>query len=548
MFADLRGREIVVYESFKEKESLKLIEGRYFDSNIKAWVVPNTAENLAILTMLGCRFRENTTIEIVENRHTNTALDVLNCSIPIKAKPYKHQLSAFNFAVSTFQKRQGVALLMEMGTGKTLVTIATLGYLSKEKGIKRALIISPLSIVDVWKNEFSKFADFDYELHILEGDTCSKVKMLKVASNKLTIMVVNYESAWRLEKELLGYSPDVVVCDESSKIKNARAKQSKTIHTLGKCAKYKFILSGTPITNSPCDLFSQYKFLDSSIFGESFYAYRGKYIIMGGFQNRQIMGYRNIEELTKKAHEVAFRVKLCDSVDLPPFIDETRFIALELTALSIYKSVDKDSYAKLMGGELLANNVLTRLLRLSQITGGFVRDDESKEVEQVSKAKLNALEDILEQAFSEDKKVVVFARFIPEIEAIEKLVKGMGASYAVIKGDITNRGEQVEKFQNDKDCKVFIGQIQTCGMGLTLTAGSIAVFYSLDFSYSNYEQSRARIHRIGQDKRCIYIHLVAKNTVDERILDALKAKADISKLLIDDYKKLFNKNGEKSNE
>lgn len=548
MFADITGDKILIFDSFKEKESIKLIEGRFFDRDKKAWIIPFTSENRALLTMLGCQFRE----DVVLDREINLPINTVNAKakylLPINVKPYSHQIAAFNFAVESLETHPGVALLMEMGTGKTLVSIAIIGHLAKKRNIKRVLIISPLSIVDVWKNEFSKFADFDYTLSVLDGDTSKKAQILKKETDKLCIVVINYESVWRLERELKSYFADVIICDESTKIKNAMAKQSKAIHKLGKAAKYKLILSGTPVTNSPCDLFSQYKFLDDSIFGESYYGFRSRYIIMGGFNNKQIMGYRNIEELTRKAHEVAYRIKLKDSVELPSVIDEVRYLTLEPEAKAIYSSVDKDSYAKLIGGELIASNVLTRLLRLSQITGGFVRDDESKTIEQVSNAKLDALEDILEQALSEDKKVVIFARFIPEIEAIEKLLKRRIIDYAIVKGDIKNRGEQVEKFQSDSTCKVFVGQLQTCGMGLTLIAGSIAVYYSLDFSYSNYEQSRARIHRIGQDKHCVYIHLVAKNTVDEKVMEALKAKADISRLLIDDYKKLFYKGkGENDN-
>ena len=160
-------------------------------------------------------------------------------------------------------------------------------------------------------------------------------------------------------------------------------------------------------------------------------------------------------------------------------------------------------------------------------------------VQEVSKAKLEALEDIIDECMEQDKKVVVFARFVPEIDSIAKMLHKKKIGYALIKGDVTDRAEQVDAFQNDPDTKVFIGQLQTTGMGLTLTAGTVAVYYSLDFSYANYEQSRARIRRIGQTKRGVYIHLVCKDTIDEKVMAALKQKADVSKLLVDDYKKLI---------
>ena len=240
-------------------------------------------------------------------------------------------------------------------------------------------------------------------------------------------------------------------------------------------------------------------------------------------------------ELVTKAHAIAFRVKLEDAVDLPPYIDETRTVTLEPKAKAIYDGIDRESYAELMSGEVTTRNILTRLLRLSQCTGGFIRSDTDEIPQAVSTAKLGALEDILDECGEQDKKVVVFARFVPEIDAIERLLKSKKIGYALIKGDVKDRAEQVTRFQTDPDCKVFVGQLQTTGMGLTLTAASVAVFYSLDFSSANHEQSRARIHRIGQTQKVLYIYLIAKGTVDEKIMAALKHKKDVATLLVDEW-------------
>ena len=253
-----------------------------------------------------------------------------------------------------------------------------------------------------------------------------------------------------------------------------------------------------------------------------------------------IVGYRHLDELVEKVHSIAFRIKIEDAVDLPPFIDDTRAITLEPKAQSLYKMLEQDCYAELANGEVTARNVLTQLLRLAQCTGGFIRDDIKGEAQQVSGAKLDALEDIIDTCLDEEKKVVVFARFVPEIEAIAAMLKKKKIGYAQIYGATTDRADQVKKFQEDPEIKVFIGQLQTTGMGLTLTAANVAVFYSLDFSYANYKQSRARIHRIGQKQKCLYIHLVGKGTVDEKILNALKHKGDIAKIMVDDWRSLLN--------
>ena len=435
---------------------------------------------------------------------------------------------------------KGCAYLMDMGTGKTITTIAVAGTLFKTGHIKRLLVVAPKSIVNVWQQEFDKFAAFPYTLAVLDGDGSKKADTIRhMDSAGLAVIVVNYESCWRLETDIARWRPDMIVCDESSKIKNPQAKCSKAIHRLGKNSEYNLILTGTPITNSPLDFFSQYKFLDEGIFGSSFYGFRGKYAILGGYQNHQIVGYKKLAELVQKAHSVAYRIRIDEAVELPEFIDEIRPVVLEKKAQQVYDGIDKDSFAELMGGEVTARNVLTRLLRLSQCTGGFIRDDNNGIVEEISRAKLEALEDIIDECMEQDKKVVVFARFVPEIDSIAKMLEKKNIGYSLIKGDVTDRAEQVQQFQADPNIKVFIGQLQTTGMGLTLTAGTVAVYYSLDFSYANYEQSRARIRRIGQTKRGVYIHLVCKDTIDEKVMAALKQKADVSKLLVDDYKKLI---------
>jgi SNF2 family DNA or RNA helicase len=177
------------------------------------------------------------------------------------------------------------------------------------------------------------------------------------------------------------------------------------------------------------------------------------------------------------------------------------------------------------------------LLRLSQLTGGFIGDDEGNAPQNISRAKLNALADIMEEAQQEGKKLVIIARFVAEIKAICAMLGKSGIGYALITGGVKDREEQVRRFQQEPDCTVFVGQIATAGLGITLTAASTMVFYSLDYSMSNFEQAKARIHRVGQKENCTYLYLAAKGTVDEKVLKALQNKADLAKMLVDDYRK-----------
>ena len=540
MYAVQCNESIRVYDCYQYRESIKEIEGRFYDADEKCWVIPLTAQNASTLSLLGASLDES----LKELAKTARVAFVSRCEHRkprVKAKLFAHQQDAYDFALDAFEKGKAVALLADMGTGKSMMTIAITGTLEADKDVKKMLVVCPKSIVGVWEDEFRKFADYRYALTVLDGTMEKKRSAFNYMQGAaLQIIVVNYESCWRLETEITKWKPDLIVCDESSKIKTPSASQSKALHRLGRLSKYNIILTGTPITGSPLDIFSQYKFLDDSIFGTSFYLFRNRYAILGGYQNRMIVGYRHLDELVEKVHSIAFRIKIEDAVDLPPFIDETRAITLEPKAQSLYRMLEQDCYAELANGEVTARNVLTQLLRLAQCTGGFIRDDIKGEAQQVSGAKLDALEDIIDTCLDEEKKVVVFARFVPEIEAIAAMLKKKKIGYALIYGATTDRADQVKKFQEDPDVKVFIGQLQTTGMGLTLTAANVAVFYSLDFSYANYEQSRARIHRIGQKQKCLYIHLVGKGTVDEKILNALKHKGDIAKIMVDDWRSLLN--------
>ena len=425
---------------------------------------------------------------------------------------------------------------MEMGTGKTVTSIAIAGRLWQQEKIHRLLIVAPLSILGVWEEEFRKFAAYGYELTVLSGSLSRKAETIRwMAGFPLQVLVVNYESAWRLESELLRWKPDCIIADECHKIKTHAARASKTMHRLGKAAKYRLALTGTVITNKPIDVFSQYKFADSNVFGGSFYIFRNRYFDMTGYGNYTPVMKETMEgEFTQRLHSIAYRATKAECLDLPETTDIVQRIQLEQAVVQTYRQLVKDSYAELQTGSVTVTNILTRLLRLSQLTGGFLSVDDSTKAEQVSSAKLDALEEILES--TDGQKLVVIARFLPEIAAIERLLQRKGVQYAMIHGGITDRAEQVKAFQTDPEVRVFIGQIATAGLGITLTAASTMVFYSLDYSMSNYEQTKARIHRVGQRQPCTYIHLVAKGTVDEQVLKALKNKANLAKTLVDDYR------------
>lgn len=424
------------------------------------------------------------------------------------------------------------------------------GRLYLDGKIRRMLVVAPSSVCPVWPSEFRKFGAFPSRVAVLQGDKSKRLAALKYIESPaipgthdpLRVAVINYESTWRLEDELKAYDADLIVCDESQRIKSHTAQQSKAMHRLGDRARYRMILTGTPIQNDTRDLWSQYRFLAPGIFPASYYAFEKRYALMGGYGAHQYLGPRNLEELTRKAHSIAYRVTKAECLDLPEKTFEAREIALEDSAASLYQRIKKNAVAELEGGEsVTASIVLTRLLRLQQITGGFVTDDDGTTT-QVSSAKLNAVADIVQSlCVDEGRKLVIFARFLSELEGIcETVQKTLGSKYQYVRiaGDvpISKRGPIVEQFQTDPDTRVFVAQMDSCAEGVTLTAADTVVYYSLTFNMAKYAQSQDRIHRVGQRNACTYIHLIVPHTIDEKILSALDKKVDLAKAITDNWR------------
>lgn len=489
---------------------------------------------------------------------------------PIKGNLFIHQAKAANMCLLTFglvtpdewekgkpvppkkiepeAERKGFGLLFEMGCGKTLTAIAIMGAAYQMGAIEKVLVVAPTSVCSVWPHDISDFADFKTRVGVLLGTKEKRLRELDAVKNHplraLKVCVINYESVWRddIFQSIADYAPDMIIADESQRIKTHDAQQSKGMHKLGDLAKYKLILSGTPVQNNAIDIFSQYRFLDPTVFGINFYAFRNRYAIMGGFNQKQIIGYRDLDKLIKKEYSIAYRVTKAEALDLPEQTFITRHIPLEGKSKNLYDRIKKDSFAELEnGGQISAPTVLTKLLRLQQFTGGFIQPDAGKP-EFVFDGKLNALEDIIDDyVIGEDKKLVIFCRFRPEIDLITKLIQKKKLGFISIYGDVKleERGALVEDFQKNKDTRIALLQIDTAGLGITLTAADTCVYYSVNFNYAAYSQSLARIHRIGQKNNCTYIHLVVEKTIDERVYKALAAKEDLATTVVDDWKRLF---------
>jgi SNF2 family DNA or RNA helicase len=562
------GDRIQVVSEYRYKDAIKAIPGARWDPVRKAWLLPYTAEvwQDLMFSVPGLSPDEAITEELMPEPEDINLEVPPHPPLPLRSgiRPYKHQEAAFAFALQEYQHGTGYALLMEMGTGKSLTAVAIAGQLYRDGKIKRVLVVAPLAVVPVWPSELADYAGFPYHIETLEGDRKKRLKALQRLtedkSDALKIAVINYESSWRLKSELAAWAPQMIICDESQRIKEPTSAQSKGLHELAEGSRYRLILTGTPVTNSPLDFFSQYKFLDPGIFGKSWYAFKAKYAVEGqginhatGKTYNQVVGYRNLAELTEKAHAIAYRVTKKQALDLPEEIDQKLFCELEPEARKAYDQLKRDAIAEIDGlPAVTAQHIIVRLLRLSQICGGYIKTDvdgyeddpKAGKLVKISKAKWELLQDTLKDILeAPGKKVVIFARFTAEIRDIVGLCQTLYGpdSYRLIDGSIpaAERGPAVEAFQKDPRVRIFIAQIQTAGLGITLTAADTAIFYSFDYSYANYEQAKARIHRIGQRHPVNYIHLIARGTVDEEVLAALQHKRDVAAICVDRWREII---------
>lgn len=554
---DFKNGKFTFKISFDKKDIAKNIARHYWDNENKYWIYHAETGGVveAMHELIINRKDLNIIVKPAARDYINNYFDkkskfdlsvkrveqikeseLPDIPVPLKTKPFEHQKRAYMIGTEL----DAAAFLMEMGTGKTLSAISVAGKRYLDGKISKLLVMAPLSILHVWRQEFEIHADFPCNIIILNDTQMAKKreKILKCdKSNVLNILVVSYESAWRMANNLMDWKPDMVILDESQRIKNKNAKRSGFVHDIGDIVKYKLILSGTPVSQSPLDLFSQYRFLNKDIYGKSFYNFRNKYCMMGGYQNKQIVGYKDLEDLISKAHSIAYRVTKEEALDLPEFVDETLYFDLK-DSLKSYRDMEKEMKVVIGDGNCTVNDLLPQMIRLSQITGGFlpISDESGKivSVQQIGSEKLDLLKTIIED-YPKHKKLVIFCRFLPEIEAIHKMITDMGITCSVITGEV--KGDEREQintaFQTNDDPKIIVLQIRVGGLGITLTRADTMIFYSNTFSYSEYEQARARIHRSGQKNNCTYIQLVANKTIDEDIVKALKEKKGVADIVVD---------------
>jgi len=464
-----------------------------------------------------------------------------------KTKPYKHQITALE---KSWQKDE-YGYFMEMGTGKSKVLVDNIAMLYDKGKINAALIIAPKGVYRNWLSqeipehmprhieyktvlwtaltsktkdkEYRQLFEIDYDLHILlmNVEALSTKKGVEFAGKFL-----------RCHKTLMAV-------DESTTIKNPTAKRTKAILGLSKEAKYRRILTGSPVTKSPLDLYSQCAFLNEHLLGfSSYYTFRNRYAQMiernfGGRRVQIVGSYRRLDELAEILKPFSYRVLKEECLDLPPKIYMKRDIELTDEQKKAYTTMKSSALALLNGKIATAPHVLTQLMRLHQITCGHFKADDGT-IQEFKNNRMSELLDLLEEM---EGKVIIWANYIYDIEQIVKTIGQEYGEDSIVQyyGEIESKKRQtnIEKFQDPKSkVRFFVGNPQTGGYGITLTTASNVIYYSNGYDLEKRLQSEDRAHRIGQKQSVTYVDLIAKDTVDEKIVKALRKKINIASAIM----------------
>ncbi len=460
-----------------------------------------------------------------------------------KTKPYKHQLVALE---KSWDKDE-FAYFMEMGTGKSKVLVDNMAMLYDKGKINGALIIAPKGVYRNWYSQEipNHLANHIDHKSVLWTATSSKTKdkeyqqLLKIDLD-LHILIMNVE-AFSTKKGLefatrfLNCHKALIAVDESTTIKTPTAKRTKAICAIGKLAKYRRILTGSPVTKSPLDLYTQCEFLNENLLGfTSYYTFRNRYAIMknanfGGRRVQLVGGYQRLDELSQILKPFSDRVLKENCLDLPPKTYIERQVELTDEQNKAYSTMKSAALASLKGKMATAPHILTQLMRLHQITCGHLKNDDDS-ITEIKNNRINSLIELLEEV---EGKVIIWANYVYDIKQIvAAITKKYGEHsivqyYGAIPADV--RQKNIEKFQDPKSTvRFFIGNPQTGGYGITLTEANNVVYYSNGYDLEKRLQSEDRAHRIGQKKAVTYVDLIAPKTVDEKIRKALRKKINIA--------------------
>ena len=546
-------RTILLRAHYDQKDRCAAVPGGRWVPKERAWeylFTPTTASGLLQSFSNQMNDKDRQKLQSIATR-LSIAQSVKNgqyvLASPISnTAPWHHQVVCYNMARELLGLDEkdtcggGVMLALDMGCGKSRCAVDLIcNYPDK---FKKVLIVCPVSVIDVWagnniiSGQFDQHATEDQRnklvIHPVKGVSVEKkTKAAEMArfqalnARKQFICVINYESAWRepFAKWAHDVGFDLIVLDESHRIKTPSGKASKFFASLAKTTKYRLALTGTPCPHAPLDIYGQYRFLDPGVFGTSFTKFRSNFAVMGGFQGHQVLSYRNTEMLHNKMFLLAHRVMSKDVFDLPPFQSEIRTCTLSKDERDLYNQMNENFCVEIKNNLVTASNALVKLLRLQEITSGYL------DKQHIGDSKRKLLADVLED-FDVKEPIIIFARFTNDLKVVKEIAESQGRTY----GELSGNCNDLSQWQNgDKD--VLGVQIKSGREGVDFTRARYSIYYSLGFSLGDYEQSIKRLDRPGQSRSGMYIHLLAEDTIDFKVMDALKKKQEIVESVLKQY-------------
>ena len=436
--------------------------------------------------------------------------------------PHQHRLVEHALA------RPGSMWAADMGTGKSYAAIE----LMRRLGWPKTLVVAPATVVrGVWPDQLDQWGDPAQRVEIIDGKVTARGG-LTAGQRRLQlieragILLVNYESVWRepVKSALLTAGFGLMVLDESHRIKAPGGVASRYLSRLAAHVPKRVGMTGTPMPNSPLDLYAQYRTIDKRVFGTSVAVYRARYAIMGGYDQKEIIGWKHRDELRERYKSIAIEVGASEVLSLPPTVDSTHQVTLGRKAQRLSVEAEDAFLLECSTGTVTVANALVKLLRLQQITSGYLQP-EGQRADVFDTSKRDALTSLLSDLG--ETHAVVFARFRHDLLSIHEAAGTSGyASW-----EISGSRKQLDEWRDHGG--VLAVQVQSGGLGIDLTRSRTAIYYSLGFSLGDYQQSRARLHRPGQERSVHYVHLVASDTIDARVLRALTKKQNVIRTIVE---------------
>ena len=463
----------------------------------------------------------------------------------IGLKPFEHQLEGLAFGISY----PNVGLLYDMGTGKTRIAIDIVRYRKQANPeIQKVLTVCPISTFNGWTNQIEKFSE--YKSIVIYGTKNQRIYQIEKFKNEdITFGVINYAALPLFLNYLAEVNLSIIIYDESARyIKNPFSNRSRASFNISRLpsVRHRLMLTGTPISNYPLDVWSQFYATDlGKTFGDSFFAFRGYF-----FNKTEIAGHDKFllkwdraEVLKKKIFTICIRKKKEECLDLPEKIFDVMMVEMSYSLSKIYNSVKKKVIEEILeDGSTKSNpiNILTKLIRLQQVTAGFLIEETGGPIIPLKETpKLDALIEDTELIIDAEESVVIWCRFRESIRLISERLKDLNIKYIIMHGGTKDKGKAWGDFQKDKTIPVFIGQQESGGIGIELFKLESKAkyqhtrFYEHVWQFDVRDQAIDRIHRIGQESICIYKDLIVKDTIDQKIFQVNLEKKMISEILID---------------